>query len=291
MRRATARRRLRTIDTRATPRDRAGFGVRRWVAAAAGAVSRPPPTTVTCTATQATRKRGAMPDSCARSSSRPPVIAIGGMDRAGKSLQRRLLMEYLVELGYDPVYRWSRAGYTPRLERAKRWLRGPQRGEGRNAAEPRSYPQRASRLRNPAKRWLWITIALLDLLWEYAVTVRRLQAGGRAVVCDRWLSDALVDFRVNFPQDGVEGRWLWRLLVRCAVRPEATFLLLVSPEESLRRARSSGRRHGEPSEVLKARLAEYRRIAASGSSDPVHAKRDPDRIAQEMGERPLAPLG
>ena len=49
---------------------------------------------------------------------RPPVIAIGGMDRAGKSIQRRALMEHLRASGYDPVYRWSRVGYTRRIERA-----------------------------------------------------------------------------------------------------------------------------------------------------------------------------
>src|SRR3990172_4143766 len=59
---------------------------------------------------------GAMPEPRARACSRPPVIAIGGMDRAGKSLQRRLLMEYLAECGDEPIYRWSRVGYTRRLE-------------------------------------------------------------------------------------------------------------------------------------------------------------------------------
>ncbi len=232
-----------------------------------------------------------MPEPRARSCSRPPVIAIGGMDRAGKSLQRRLLMEHLAERGHEPVYRWSRVGYTRRLENVKRWLRSLRGREARKGGEPRSYPQRASRLRSPAKRWLWTTVALLDLLWEYAVTIRRLHVGGRAVVCDRWLCDALVDFRVNFPQERVEERWLWRLLERFALRPDATFLLLVSPEESLRRARASGRRHVEPTGVLEARLEEYRRVAASGSGEAVDAERDPERIAQDLRERLEVRLG
>src|SRR5262245_8035608 len=232
-----------------------------------------------------------MPEASLRASSRPPVIAIGGVDRAGKSLQRRLLMEHLAERGFEPVYRWSRVGYTQRLESAKRSLRrlrgggAAGGGGGAGGGEARTYPQRASRMRSPAKRWAWTNVALLDLLWEYAVTVRRLRASGRAVVCDRHLCDALVDLRVNFPEDRVEERWLWRLLARFALRPDATFLLLVSAEESLRRARASGRRHVEPAEVLEARLEEYRRIAASGAGDAIDAERDPERVAQDLRER------
>lgn len=219
---------------------------------------------------------------------RPPLIAIGGMDRAGKSIQRRALMEHLVAIGYEPVYRWSRVGYTRRIESAKRLLRrllGGKNGRSGEGGAPRSYPQRASRMRSPLKRRLWTTVALLDLLWEYAVTVRRLRARGRAVVCDRWLCDALVDLRVNFPQDRVEERLLARLLGRLAARPDASFLLLISPEESLRRAHVSGRRHVEPGEVLEARLGEYRRIAATGLGDEIDAGRDPEAIAKDLRER------
>ena len=214
------------------------------------------------------------------------------MDRAGKTLQRRALLAHLAERGHDPVYRWSRVGYTRRIERAKRWLRRLRgRGASAGGGEPRSYPQRASRLTSPVKRWLWTTVALLDLLWEYAVSVRWLRARGHAVVCDRWLCDARVDLRVNFPQDRVEERWLWRLAARLAVRPDASFLLLIPPEESLRRARVSGRRHVEPCEVLAARLVEYRRIAESGEGEAVDAARDPELIAEDLRERLERRLG
>jgi len=221
----------------------------------------------------------------------PPIVAIGGMDRAGKTLQRRALLAHLAERGHDPVSRWSRVGYTRRIERAKRWLRLLRGRSGSGGGEPRSYPQRASRLRSPVKRWLWTTVALLDLLFEYAVSVRWLRARGHAVVCDRWLCDARVDLRVNFPQDRVEERWLWRLVARLAVRPDASFLLLISPEESLRRARASGRRHVEPCEVLAARLVEYHRVAESGEGEEIDAARDPERIAEDLRERLEKRLG
>lgn len=221
----------------------------------------------------------------------PPVVAIGGMDRAGKSLQRRALLEHLVACGYRPVYRWSRVGYTRRIESAKRLLRRLRGGGGKAGGEPRTYPQRASRLRSPLKRWLWTTIALADLLWEYAVVVRWLRARGRAVVCDRWLCDALVDLRVNFPEDRVERRLLGRALARLAARPDASFVLLISPEESLRRAHASGRRHVEPREVLEARLVEYRRLVASGLAEAIDAGQEPEAVAKELRERLERRLG
>lgn len=216
---------------------------------------------------------------------RPPVIAIGGMDRAGKSTARAALMEYLEAQGYDPVYRWSRIGYTWRIEQAKRLLRRVWGGKARDAGAPRSYPQRADRLRSPWKRRLWTTLALLDLFWEYAITGRMLRARGRALVRDRWICDALVDFRVNFPDDRLEKRLMWRLLSRLALRPDASFLLLISADESLRRAHESGRRHVEPREALEARLLEYRRIAETGLGEVIDAARTPEAIVQDLRER------
>jgi thymidylate kinase len=205
------------------------------------------------------------------------------MDRAGKTLQRRLLLEELRERGHSPVSRWTRVGYTRRLEAAKRLLRRL-RGRKPRAADdaPRRYPQRASQMKSPLRRWLWTTVALLDLFYEHAIEIRRIRARGHAVVCDRGLIDALVDFRVNFPRDRVDQRLIWRLLLRFAVRPEATFLLLVSPQESIRRAHASGRRHVEPAGVLEARLAEYRRIAAAWELETIDAEQDPERVALQL---------
>jgi thymidylate kinase len=128
-------------------------------------------------------------------------------------------------------------------------------------------------------------VALLDLLWEYAITGRILRARGHAVVCDRWICDALVDLRVNFPQDRLEKRLLWRLVTKLALRPDASFLLLIPAQESLRRAHESGRRNVEPREVLEARLLEYQRISATDLGDPIDAARPPEAIAKELTAR------
>src|SRR6185436_3648119 len=129
----------------------------------------------------------------APSSARGMLIALSGVDCAGKTTQRELLMEALREHGLRPRKIWTRAGYTPGLEAVKRALhplRGRRKARRQGVSErPSRYPRRASDLRNPLRRWLWLTAALLDLVWVYAVRVRLLRAAGRTVVCDRYLLD------------------------------------------------------------------------------------------------------
>jgi thymidylate kinase len=194
-------------------------------------------------------------------SRRGAVFALSGVDCAGKSTQRDLLMDALRSWGYAPVTLWTRAGYTPGLKAIKQALRAltgaQQRARRGVSEEPSRYPRRPANLGNPLKRWLWLTAALLDLLWVYGVRVRLWRARGRVVVCDRYLLDCMVDFRVNFPADRVEDWLLFRLLRLCSVRPDAAFCLLVPAEKSLERGRGKSRFHWEPLEVLQQRWREY----------------------------------
>jgi thymidylate kinase len=195
--------------------------------------------------------------------SRPGLlIALSGVDCAGKTTQREQLLDTLHEWGFAPVTVWSRPGYTRGLKAAKGALRAltfrKRSARSGVSAAPSRYPRRAANLQNPLARWLWLTTALLDLLWLYGVRVRLLRARGRAVVCDRYLLDCLVDFRVNFPAQRVEQRFLGRLLRRLAARPDAAFCLLIPAEETLARARRKQRFHWETLEVLEERFQQYR---------------------------------
>jgi len=223
---------------------------------------------------------------CCEAGMRPPVIAIGGMDRAGKTLQRRVVLELLEARGFTPVSRWMRAGYTRHLESVKRAL--GRRKRCRPPAHPADvepsgrYPRRAEHFRSGFRRGLWTRIALLDLLYVFAVEARLLRRRGHAVVFDRGLEDARVDFQVNFPDDRIERSLLWRLLERFALRPDATFVLLVPVEESQRRAAASGRRRREPSEVLARRLEAYERIAARGAAEALDGCRPPGEVSERL---------
>lgn len=222
------------------------------------------------------------------------VVALSGIDSSGKSTQRERLVELLSSRGQPPVTVWSRPGYGPGLKRrvkyllrrVRRLLSGRRRGARRKRVNerPGEYPRRASSLPNSFLRRLWITSAIVDLLWLYAVRIRLHRAAGRDVICDRYLLDCSVDFRVNFPDDRVEDRLLHRLLKQLAVRPDAAFCLLVPVEESMRRSRDKDRYHWETREVLEARHAAYRSASAEQGVAVLDGTRSVDDLAAEIEE-------
>ena len=150
------------------------------------------------------------------------LVALSGVDCAGKSTQRDHLMTVLRAAGHVPLNVYARAGYTPGLKAVKAKL-GSLAGRRRSSpkemsGKPSRFPRRAASLRNPVKRWFWLTIALLGLIWLFCVRIPFARSRGRAVVSNRYLLDSIVDFRVNFPDDRVEEWLLFRLLRRFAVR-------------------------------------------------------------------------
>lgn len=193
------------------------------------------------------------------------LVALSGVDCAGKSTQRDRVMETLRTAGYAPVNFYTRAGYTPGLKALKRRLRallGRKKQDREGVShKPSLYPRRASNLENPLRRRLWLTTALVDLLVLYCVRIRWMRARGRAVVCNRHLLDCLVDFRVNFPDERVEVGLLCRLLRRFTARPDASFCLLIPAETTMQRSREKNRFHWETLEILEQRRREYENLA------------------------------
>jgi len=214
--------------------------------------------------------------------SRGIVIALSGVDCAGKTTQRELLREALRRAGLRPVVLWTRAGYTPGLEAVKRTLRalrGSGKGARRASTRTGRYPRRAADLGSPLRRWCWLTAALLDLLWVYGLWVRVLRAAGRTVICDRYVLDCLVDFRVNFPAERVERHPLCRLLRRLSVTPDAAFCLLIPPEQTQERARRKERFHRETTAVLDARWRAYRALSRELAVSVLDGLQPSDEIA------------
>ena len=147
--------------------------------------------------------------------------------------------------GEKPVMIWSRLGYTSGISRLKVILKRGRAETEQNAKHV--YPAHASVMPNPLIRRLWLMLALIDLLWLYAIRVRWLLFCGKLVVLDRYLADALVDVCTHFANDNVETWWLWRLLNTLAPEPMYQFFVLVPLDVSLaRRAErdGTGRRAG-----------------------------------------------
>lgn len=192
--------------------------------------------------------------------------------------------------GLRPVYLWSRPGYTRNLETAKRLVRRLTKGRaagrstGSSTAErvQRDYPRRGEGFRSPRLRRLWLSIALFDLIWVYALQVRYWLFRGRTVICDRYLWDCLVDFRVNFPSDAVESWPLGRILTALTPRPDVAFFLLISAAESLRRSKHRERKFPETEAVLQQRLEQYRIVADQFQWPVLDAQRPIEEVAAEI---------
>lgn len=221
------------------------------------------------------------------------VVALSGVDCAGKSTQRDLLVSALRARGRSLVTVYARPGYTPGLRLVKRGLRGlgamRKRSRGDAAAAPSTFPRRAANLGHPLRRRLWLAAAQLDLL-VLALRIRLWRARGRIVVCNRYLLDALVDFRVNFPDERVEERLLWRLLRRCLPRPEASFCLLIPSGEAGERMQRKGRFHRETPEVLEQRWRAYQALSEDLGVQVLDGERPVAEIARAIQERVSAAL-
>jgi thymidylate kinase len=185
---------------------------------------------------------------------RGSLITFSGLDGAGKSTQIALLTDYLLKSGRKPVYIWTRGGYTSVLQGLKTLSR---RFLHKKLPPSGNSPQRSQAFSKWWVRRLWLSLALLDLLRVYGVQIRWHRYRGRLVLCDRYLWDTAIDFRLNFPQEKLDHCWLWRLLTRISPQPDASFLMLLTVEESRRRSEIKGEPFPDSPDSLRQRLACY----------------------------------
>ena len=212
-----------------------------------------------------------------------PLFVFSGLDCAGKTTQINRLLDYLRRRGLkDPVYFWSRGGYTPLFEKAKRLMR---RTSGRALMPSGDSVQRTQTFRKSWVRRLWLAASLLDLMLVYGVGIRWWRMQGRPVVCDRYLWDTLVDFRLNFPQEKVEEWRLWRLLVFLTPQAEASFLLLIPVEESMRRSKLKAEPFPDSPEALARRRDCYEAQVAEGRWQVLDGQRPVADVFAEIKER------
>jgi thymidylate kinase len=207
---------------------------------------------------------------------RPGVIALSGVDGAGKSTVARLLGRDLIRLGVEVTHVWTRPGM--RLDRLDRVARAVKRVLGQEAA-PGIGQVAAGRGQGLASRrglvgWAWALLVTLSFLSD--VRVRHRRAGG-VVVYDRHLLDALVT--LDFGYEGVDLR-LHRWLVR-RLMPKAFFTAYLQVPADVAADRKADELFGmhavrEQLDRYEARLAEAEDIRV------LDATRSPEELAGEI---------
>jgi len=183
------------------------------------------------------------------------MIAFSGLDGAGKSTQIGYLRDFYNQKKIRTIVLWSRGGYTPGMELVKSLLR-----RFKIANVPLNKGESPNRDVAFSKRYIrkiWLNLAMLDLLFYYAVYIRVLEFVGIVVICDRYLYDTLLDFKRNFPQENIQISPLWRFLMLVATKPEKHFVLTISVQESQLRSKLKHEPFPDSYETLEFRLAEY----------------------------------
>src|SRR5512135_1854611 len=105
------------------------------------------------------------------------LVTFSGLDGAGKSTQIDSLLADLRRQELDPVYLWTRGGYTPLFSSLKSLLR--RASHGRVVPAPGPSQQRSQALAKPGLRRAWLVLALLDLMWIFGVQIRWWRKRGR----------------------------------------------------------------------------------------------------------------
>lgn len=220
---------------------------------------------------------------------RPLLIALSGMDGAGKSTAALALLDRYDERGEAALVHWTRLAGNLRLlgrvaRRARRILRrtAPLAASGAPApAGDAGQPDTQARGRRSGfieRTWV---IAVAASSVRAARRAHRIRRGGTHVICDRWLLDALVDLRIRYGPHPL-AEWVLR---RGFPKPDVSVLLRIECEQA------AARKPGDQTEaVLKSMSVYYDQLAKRVRVSVLDAGRASDQVVEELG-RLLDPLG
>lgn len=182
------------------------------------------------------------------------LIEFSGLDCAGKSTQIALVKSYLEEKGYKVQVIWSRGGYTPGIEFLKTIVRG---GKSKKPEEQTVEERNAKMVREPqgGKLLLWLSIA--DLVRYWGCSFKRWSKGKNVILCDRYFWDTKIDFDLKYSKVDYQNWTIWKLLKKVYRKPDCSFVLTVTPEESVRRSGLKFEPFPEPEEKRAIRMNKY----------------------------------
>lgn len=189
------------------------------------------------------------------------LVTLSGADCSGKSTQVAFLASLLERAGRRPVVVWLRPGYSDRLDRARGFVRRLRPGLLPVAGPS---PERQRLFARTGVSEAWVAVAVLDMLFEYAVKVRSLLGQGRTVLCDRYVDDALLDLSFRSPRLRIDDGRIGRFIRAVCPRPDVAFLLRVPWELCVSRAVAKNEPFPDDDATRWKRHEAYERLARSG---------------------------
>lgn len=210
------------------------------------------------------------------------LITFSGIDCAGKSTQIERLSDALESRGERVVRFWYRPGYSPELDALRKFVRRLRPGALPTTNDPQA---RARVFQRRGVKTSWVRIAEADTLLQLAGKVRWWRSRGRAVICDRWISDALIDLRLRFSEEN-PATLLPKLIPLCP-EPDHQFLLMLGREEMLRRMAVKQEPFPDAPEVRDRRFALYESLSTSGRLSVVDCERSIEAVHRDILGRVL----
>ena len=180
------------------------------------------------------------------------MISFSGIDCSGKSTQIDLLCAEFKKKKIKHKVIWSRGGYTPGIERIKRLLRG---NKATSKEDRLAYSEKING--SSKKKKLLFLLSLMDLWFYYSISLRLKEWFGTTVICDRYIWDTYIDFKMKYPEFNFEKGFWWRLTLKTMLKPKPSFVFFIPAEESVRRSSLKDEPFPEDLEVRKDRIERY----------------------------------
>lgn len=182
-------------------------------------------------------------------------IVFSGLDCSGKSTQIEFLRNEFEKKGKKNLVFWSRGGYTPGFQKLKDLMRSI---SGKKLPKPGFTPQRQKALSNPIIRRIWLSIAMLDLIYYYSIYLRIKYLLNYNIICDRYIMDTNIDFNLAYPKVKTHNWLLWKILKFTAIKPKLHFVSTIPVNESIKRSKNKFEPYPDSPETLKKRLMIYK---------------------------------
>ena len=101
----------------------------------------------------------------------------------------------------------------------------------------------------------------IDIVWIKGNQELLKEIFGTTVICDRYIWDTYIDFKLKYPEYDFEHGFWWRLTLKTMVKPNPSIVMFIPAEESMRRSGLKDEPFPEPIDVRQKRIEMYYSLA------------------------------